>query len=120
MGLSRLVAMAAYLVCLLPLSAWAATAAFAVVAFATDLGIGAAWAFKQDVGGRHVGSILGWGNMWGNFGAAVSPLLLNGMVESSHNWNAAFLTCAAAYFVAGVAALGIDANIPLARDKGPC
>lgn len=106
---SRLVAMAAYLVCLLPLSPWSVTLAFSLVAFATDLGIGAVWAFQQDVGGRHVGSVLGWGNMWGNFGAALSPWLLNWIVKHS-GWDAAFLACAAAFLISGLAAVGIDAT----------
>jgi MFS family permease len=116
MALSRFVAMSAFLVCLLPLSPWIATAMFALVAFATDIGVGATWAFLQDVGGRHVGSILGWTNMCGNFGAFVSPMLLNWAIEQ-YNWNAAFLTCAACFFISGVAALGIDATIPITPDK---
>jgi sugar phosphate permease len=110
MAISRFVAMGAFLACLLHPSAWGAVAAFAVVAFATDIGIGATWAFLQDVGGRHVGSILGWTNMWGNFGAALSPWLLNRMVEDSHNWDVAFMTCAGAFFLSGVTALGVDAT----------
>jgi nitrate/nitrite transporter NarK len=110
MSVSRFVAMAAYLICLLQPSPWIATAAFALVAFATDIGIGATWAFLQDVGGRHVGSVLGWTNMWGNFGAALSPWLLNWMIGDSRNWDAAFLTCAGAFLLSGLAALGVDAR----------
>ena len=110
MSLSRFVAMAAYLICLLHPSPWVATASFALVAFATDIGIGSTWAFLQDVGGRHVGSVLGWTNMWGNFGAAISPWLLNKMLERYHTWDAVFLTCAAAFFLSGLAALGVDAT----------
>jgi sugar phosphate permease len=117
MSVSRFIAMGAFLACLLPLSPWGVTAAFAVVAFATDLGIGALWAFKQDVGGRHVGSILGWGNMWGNFGAAVSPVLLNSMVGESKHWDGAFLACAGAFLIAGLAAIGIDARIPVVPEE---
>jgi MFS transporter, ACS family, glucarate transporter len=109
-GLSRFLAMGAYLLCLLHPSPWVAVALFSVVAFATDLGIGAIWAYVQDVGGRHVGSVLGWGNMWGNLGAAVTPPLLIWVVGENKNWNAAFLTCAAAFLVAGVAGLGINSN----------
>ena len=112
MALSRFAAMLAYLACLMPQSPWTVTAAFAMVAFSTDIGIGATWAFLQDVGGRHVGSVLGWTNMWGNFGAFLSPILLNWVVKH-YSWNAAFLTCAAAFLVSGVAALGIDATKPI-------
>jgi ACS family glucarate transporter-like MFS transporter len=110
MALSRFVAAAAYLTCLLNPSPWSATVAFALVAFATDIGIGATWAFLQDVGGRHVGSVLGWTNMWGNFGAALSPWLLNKIVQNTHTWDAVFFTCAVAFFASGAAALGVDAT----------
>jgi len=110
MSVSRFVAMAAYLACLLPLSPYAATAAFSVVAFSTDIGTASVWAFKQDVGGRHVGSILGWGNMWGNIGAALSPVVLRWLVDRHDSWDAAFLACAAAFLVSGLAALGVDAT----------
>ncbi len=45
----------------------------ALVGFATDLGIGAVWAYAQDVGGRNCGAVMGWANMWGNLGAASRP-----------------------------------------------
>jgi MFS family permease len=110
---SRFVAMAAYLACPLIPSAWGVTAAMAVVALATDLGTPAVWAYKQDVGGRYVGSILGWGNMWGNFGMALAPLVLNWLIEHT-GWPTMFLACAAAFLFAGVTALGVDATVPIA------
>ena len=137
-SLSRFVAMSAYLVCLFEPSPWMAVAAFSVVAFATDMGTGSVWAFMQDVGGRYVGSVLGWGNMWGNLGAAVTPPLLIWIVSSSaewelptmlawmageginRNWNLAFLTCAAAFLIGGIAALGMNASVPVVpEDESP-
>ncbi len=110
-ALSRFAAVGAYAACLLDLNPYAATLAFAVVAFATDFGSPATWAFTLDVGGRNVGSVLGWGNMWGNLGAAVSPVLLNGLLDASGGkWEVVFLACGAAFLVSGVAALGIDAT----------
>ena len=134
-SLSRFVAMSAYLVCLFEPSPWSAVAAFSVVAFATDMGTGSVWAFMQDVGGRYVGSVLGWGNMWGNLGAAVTPPLLIWIVSSSaewelptmlawmvgeginRNWNLAFLTCAAAFLIGGIAALGMNASVPVVPEN---
>jgi len=113
LSLSRFLAMSAYVACLFQPSPWIAVALFSVVTFATDLGTAAVWAFTQDVGGRRVGSVLGWGNMWGNLGAAVTPPILITIVGESQNWNAAFIACAAAFLVSGVAALGINAAIPL-------
>lgn len=98
-------------------SPWLFIAAFSLVAFATDMGIAATWAFKQDVGGRYVGSILGWGNMWGNLGAACSPLIYNyflGETPSLSDWNNMFFVCMGAFIFSGLCALGVDASIPIA------
>jgi MFS family permease len=111
MALTRFLAMFAFLACLVLESPWAITAAICVMAFATDLGSPAVWAFMQDTGGKHVGSVLGWGNMWGNIGAAVSPMILGLIIGVS--WEYAFLACAAAFLVSGFAALGVNATIPV-------
>ncbi len=113
MGLAKFLAMFAYLLCLFEPSAWGCVVLFAVVAFASDLGIGATWAYAQDVGGRHVASVLGWANMWGNLGAAIGPLLLVQAIGPSRNWNIAFVVCATAYAVAALSALAINAEKPL-------
>ncbi len=96
---------------------WCYVFAFSLVAFSTDMGTGAVWAFKQDVGGRYVGSILGWGNMWGNLGAAVSPPIYNyflGENPAPEQWNHMFLVCMGAFLFAGFCAFGVDATIPIA------
>lgn len=118
MGLTRFTAMAGYLVCLLPyfvpgleLPLWVYVSAFALVAFSTDLGLSAVWAFQQDIAGKYVGSALGWGNMWGNFGAAIASSIL--LVPSRVGWEGIFMICAGAFFISGVAALMIDARVPL-------
>lgn len=114
MSLSRFLAMGAYLMCLSQPSPWFAVAMFSIVTFATDLGTASVWAFKQDVGGRYVGSILGWGNMWGNLGAAVTPPILIALVGPNQNWSVAFIACAVAFLLSGLAALGVDATVPIA------
>ncbi len=113
---SRFVAALAYLVCLWLDQPWVAVAAFATVAFMTDLGVPATWSFMQDVGGRHVGSALGWGNLWGNLGAAAATKYLPPVLErwdTHHNWQPALIVCSASFVVAGIASLGIDASVPL-------
>jgi nitrate/nitrite transporter NarK len=117
-ALSRFAAMAAYVICLMhPQSPWPAVAAFAAVAMFTDLGIGAIWAYCQDVGGRNVGSVLGWGNMWGNFGAAVGPVVVgwslgNAASSDPGKWDLAFLMCAGSFAISGITALLVDARRP--------
>ncbi|HUY92944.1 MAG TPA: MFS transporter [Pirellulales bacterium] len=117
LALSRFLATAAFFALPSLDSPWAATAAFAVVAFATDLGVAGTWACLQDVGGKYVGAVLGWGNMWGNLGAAVSPPLLQWVSMSSgpggvavRNWDVAFAVCGVSFIISGLASLGIDAT----------
>lgn len=117
-GGSRFIAVAAFLVCPFLDSAWGVTIAMSVVAFSTDLGTASGWAYTQDVGGKYVGSVLGWGNMWGNLGATVSPILL-AFVFTNYGFDVMFQVCAGAFVVAGVCGLGIDATIPIDPDIEP-
>lgn len=110
-ALTRFAAGGAYLACVMfDLSPWWAVVLLSAASFFCDLGIPAVWAFQQDVGGKHTGSVLGWGNMWGNFGAFVGPYLIGWFAGQNQNWNAVFLICAAAFGLSGLAALGINAN----------
>jgi MFS family permease len=108
-----LLAGSAYLGCLGVSSVWGLVACCAVVSFATDLGVPAIWAFMQDVGGRSVGTVAGWGNMWGNFGASAAAKLLPWVLaarDANDEWREVFLVCAAAYGVAIIAVLGMDSR----------
>ena len=64
-----------------------------------------------------MGSAIGWANMWGNFGAALSPKIFGWIVGAAASaavgWQYAFLTCAAINFAAAIACLGINATRPL-------
>lgn len=119
LAVSRFVAAGAYVACLWLDSPWALVTAFAVVAFATDVGVAPFWAFSQDVGGRHVGSVLGWANMWGNFGAAAIARLVPFVLATwdiNHDWHEAFLFFAANFVLSGITALGMNAAKPLCPD----
>jgi ACS family glucarate transporter-like MFS transporter len=111
-GVPLFVAAAAFLGCPWLSSAWSVVAVLSLMAVMVDLSVPSIWAFVQDVGRRDAGQALGWGNMWGNLGAAVSPVLLTGIKEAG-GWNAAFMVCAAAFLIAGVAGLGLNAEKPL-------
>jgi ACS family glucarate transporter-like MFS transporter len=89
-----------------------ATAALAFVSFATDTGLGASWAYFQDAGGPYVGTLLGWANMFGNLGAAVSPLLLSWLAQR-YGWPAALAACAGVCVLSGLCWFGVDARIPI-------
>lgn len=112
-GGSRFIGVVAFLCCPLLGSAWGATIAMSIVAISTDLGTASGWAYSQDVGGRYVGSVLGWGNMFGNFGATVAPILLAWMIQS-YGYDEMFIVCAVAFVVSGTCGLCIDATKPIA------
>jgi nitrate/nitrite transporter NarK len=114
--LSRAVAVCAFASCLLFSTPWPVVLALALVAVATDLGVPAIWAYNQDVGGRYVGAVLGWNNMWGNFGAAIAPWVLK-QVFVHVSWDAMFLFCAATFLVSGLMALGVDARVPIEKPQ---
>jgi ACS family glucarate transporter-like MFS transporter len=120
---SRLVVGGAYLACPGLADPLAVTAMMVLVAWATDAGTAPVWAWGQDVGGRQVGAVIGWANMWGNLGAAVAPMafvrIRGAFDDPAAGWNAVFLLCACTQVVAAVAALGIDARRPIAgRSEG--
>jgi nitrate/nitrite transporter NarK len=80
-----------------------------------DLGNPSVWAYAQDVGGKNVGTALGFGNMLGNLGAALSPRLI-GEVRRAGGWEAAFVLCAMVYLCAAVCGLLLDASKPVDAD----
>lgn len=97
-------------------SAWSAVAVLGLMAFLVDLSNPSVWAFAQDVGGKNVGAALGWGNMWGNFGAALSPTVLTEL-RLHYGWGTAFTACAGAFLAAAVCGFLLDAGRPLADDQ---
>lgn len=106
---------------------WVYVAALSLVSFGVDLGIASVWAFMQDVGGRNVGAILGWGNMWGNLGAAVGPLLYTlalkswsfGQQTGPKDWNALFTLGLVACLVSACGALVVDATKTFDEEPAP-
>jgi MFS family permease len=116
-ALTRLVGAVAFLSCVLLDAPWPITIALCVFSLSSDMGLPSMWAYCLDVGGRNVGLVLAWGNMWGNLGAAVSSRTLVHIQESYEGqagWNAVFLTCGLVFVVIGVASFAIDATRPIA------
>ncbi len=117
---TRFLAAGAYLISFAFSEPWLVVAAFALVSFTTDMGIPAVWAYNQDVGGRHVGTVLGWGNMWGNLGAALTAGLLpwvNTTFDTNGDWHEALMVCAASFVLSGIAAFGINAEDKIVKDE---
>lgn len=113
---ARLLSTVAYVVCLFTDDIYVIVAMMALVAYATDLGVGGIWAYTQDVGGKFTASILGWANMWGNLGAGLTPILvalIREHADPNGDWKEVFAVFAIAFLISTVAALGLDATKPI-------
>ena len=111
----------AYIVSLQMDTAWSVVACFCAVSFFVDLGNPATWAFMQDIGGRATAAAFGWGNMWGNFGAAaiakVAPMIVAAGATPALGQRNVFLVCVGALFLYGFVSLGLDATKPVLKKR---
>jgi MFS family permease len=86
---------------------WVFVGAMAAVSLSIDFCLGAMWATYQDIGGRHVASVLGVGNMCASFGAAAFTWYAGSLADHKQ-WNTVFLLAAVSMIVAAVSWLLID------------
>lgn len=105
-----------YLGCLIVHEPWLIVACCAVVAIGVDMAQPGTWALLQDLGGDSPATVFGWGNMWGNLGAALVSAAVPWMTVStpgldSHRY--VFLACAAALALGGALAWSVDAENPI-------
>jgi sugar phosphate permease len=91
---------------------WTFIAVMIVIAFVIDFGLGATWASYQDIGGKHVASVLGFGNMWGNLAAALFGWQIGNLAENGW-WNSVFYISAAAMLLGAGGWLLFDATRPI-------
>jgi MFS family permease len=115
---SMFVCAAAYICCPFVQSTWMLVACCAVVSFCTDLANPALWAFMGDVGGRATAAAGGWGNMWGNFGASATAILVPWLMKigGGDGKTFVFFTLAGAFVLAGLVILPMDATRKLLPD----
>ena len=93
-------------------SVWLFAALMFVISFTIDYGLGASWASYQDIGGRNVATVLAFGNMCGNFGAAGFGYYI-GRLANDNNWNAVFLIAGLAMALNATGWLLFDATHPV-------
>lgn len=110
-----LLAACGYVGCLFLHRPWLVVACCAVVAIGVDMGNPAQWAVLQDIGGHSPAMVFGWGNMWGNLGAALVSAAVPWMTVAtpgvdSHRY--VFLACAAALVIGGALAWTVNAEDP--------
>jgi MFS family permease len=113
MSLTKFAAAGCYLLALWTDSPWGMAVAFGMVAFFADIGLPAMWTTMQDISGKHQAQLFGWSNMWGNFGAAILPLLFTKtlkLYDTNNDYHEGVWLCAVAFVLAGVAALFVNAE----------
>jgi ACS family glucarate transporter-like MFS transporter len=122
---SRFIAAALYAFVYFAQDPLAASIAMAAVVFVCDIGVPATWSFAQDVGGKSVGAVLGWGNMFGNLGAAAATQIYAwadrtwGTVgpDGLSNMEGTVYAAMTGFIVSGIAALGINCTKPLVPEE---
>jgi MFS family permease len=111
---TRLVMASGFVIAIYLKSPWLIILSISLMSWAADAGTAAVWSYAQDVGGKHTGAVLGWTNMWGNFGAAIGPIAYGWIAAAFANkeegWHAVFYACSAMVFLAALATLGIHAD----------
>lgn len=120
LSLTKFGAAALYLLALRMDSPWGMAAAFGLVTFFADLGLPAMWTLMQDISGKYQAQLFGWGNMWGNFGAAIMPVLFTAVLKSfdtNHDFHEGVWLCAVAFVLAGGFALFVNAEKPVVQEN---
>jgi MFS family permease len=86
---------------------WLFVAAMAAVSLSIDFSLGATWATYQDIGGCHVASVLGIGNMCASFGSAAFTWYAGSLADHGR-WTTVLHLAALAMVISGVSWLFID------------
>lgn len=124
--ISSMIAGIAYVACIGFDGVWVVVTCFAIVSFMTDVKNPPFWALIQDIGGRNTSGIFAWSNMWGNFGAALTSSVLPRLAALGTSMGYGngdsfmFVFLGGAFFLSGVATLGMDATklVQPPRDPG--
>lgn len=102
----------AYLACQFITDVWVFVGLMLLISFLIDFGLGSLWATYQDFGGRHVGSVLGFANMWGNLGAGLCGWYY-GRLADQDNWPLVFTISSLALFGMSISWLFVNPTITL-------
>jgi MFS transporter, ACS family, glucarate transporter len=105
-----------YLLALYLTNIWLIVALMFAISFTIDFGLGGSWAAYQDIGGRNVATVLAFGNMFGNLGAAAFGWQI-GALAKAENWNAVFLIASLGMALYGTGWLLFDATRPIAHEE---
>jgi MFS family permease len=82
--------------------------------FCNDLTMPGTWSTCMDIGGRFAGTVAGSLNMMGSFGAAIAPLVIGIILDSTgRNWALAFWISGVVYFLGGLCWWWLDPVTPI-------
>ena len=88
--------------------------AMGLASFCNDLTMPGSWSTCMDVGAKYAGTLSGSMNMMGSLGAAVAPLAIGMIVDSSdRNWALTFWISGIIYFLGGLCWLWLDPVTPI-------
>jgi MFS transporter, ACS family, glucarate transporter len=87
-------------------------AIMAAIYFLHDMALGPLWSTYQDIGGAHVATVLGFTNMCGNLGAAISAQAI-GDFARHHQWHTVFVISAASFAVSTACWLFVDPRVTI-------
>ena len=92
--------------------------AMGLASFCNDLTMPGSWSTCMDVGAHYAGTLSGSMNMMGSIGAAVAPLAIGVILDSSgRNWTLTFWISGIIYFIGGLCWLWLDPVTPIAADE---
>ena len=88
--------------------------AMGLASFCNDLTMPGSWSTCMDVGGKYAGTLSGSMNMMGSIGAAVAPLVIGIILDTSgRNWALTFWISGIIYFLGGLCWLWLDPVTPI-------
>ncbi len=88
--------------------------AMGLASFCNDLTMPGSWSTCMDVGAQYAGTLSGSMNMMGSIGAAIAPLVIGIILDSSgRNWALTFWISGIIYFLGGLCWLWLDPVTPI-------
>ena len=88
--------------------------AMGLASLCNDLTMPGSWCTCMDIGGPCAGTLSGSMNMTGSIGAALAPLVIGFVLDTSQqNWALTFWISGIVYLAGGLCWLGIDSTTPL-------
>jgi sugar phosphate permease len=116
--ISLAVAIVLYVLVTQTTNVYAQVALFTGIWFCVDFELSSRWGASQDVGGRHTATVMGFGNMCGNLGAAFFSGYI-GEHAKAGEWNTVFTIACFAFGCVWLCWAFIDVRVPIVPEPNP-